>query len=400
MSNYLAIATVTAVLRQALDDAVNADIGGTTVSILTPDDPALTNSAPRLNLFLYQATPSGAWRNADIPTRRQDGSLATRPQLGIDLHYLLTAYGRSTESDPEVHRVLGSAVRTLHERPFLSRDAIRAVVNQPSLAGSDLAEQVELVKVTPHSLTTEELSKIWSVFFQLPYRVSVAYQASVVLIEGKQSATSAPPVRDRNIYVFPFRQPAILKVDPQMVDSIAGATLSIQGRNLRADRMAIAFGTIETSPDQPVSDEQVTVTLPAGLRAGVNPVHVIHFREMGTPPTVRKSAESNIAAFILRPRITTPPPITVAPGNTLTLACDPAVERTQRVALLVGDQEIAIPARSATGPAETTSLDFPIPGDFPAGTYLLRLRVEGAESALETDPGTGSYIGPLVEITS
>jgi hypothetical protein len=386
-----------------LDVAVREDVLGAVVTILPPDDSSLTNAAPRLNLFLYQVAPSAAWRNADLPTRRQDGSLAARPQLGLDLYYLLTAYGQSTDADPQVHRVLGSAMRTLHERPLLSRDEISGVVNAspPEILGtSNLADQVELVKVTPHSLSTEELSKIWSVFFQTPYRISVAYQASVVLIDGKESPTSALPVRERAIYVSPFRRPEILGVEPQMIEPAAGAKLTITGRNLRADAMVIRFGTREAAPDQPVRDDRLTVTLPEGVPAGINTVQVVHQREMGSPLTLRTSAESNTAAFMLRPRITTPPPITAAPGTTLTLNCEPAVGRAQSVALLVGEREIDIPARSATGPAETTSLDFPIPDDFPPGSYLLRLRVEGVESALQVDPDTGNNIGPLVEIES
>ena len=51
-----------------------------------------------------------------------------------------------------------------------------------------------------------------------------------------------------------------------------------------------------------------------------------------------------------------------------------------------------------------TTLGFPIPATFPTGDYLLRLRVDGAESPLETDtdpnsPTFNQYIGPKVTIT-
>jgi hypothetical protein len=103
---------------------------------------------------------------------------------------------------------------------------------------------------------------------------------------------------------------------------------------------------------------------------------------------------------MLRPRISTPTPVTAARNTTLKLDCAPAVGRTQRVALLLGEHEIAIPARSAAGPPETSQLEFPIPAEFPTGQFLARLRVEGAESSLESDAGTGNYVGPLVEITA
>jgi len=83
----------------------------------------------------------------------------------------------------------------------------------------------------------------------------------------------------------------------------------------------------------------------------------------------------------------------------LTLAVDPPVGRAQRVALLAGDRTITIPPRPANGPATTTSLDFPIPGDFPTGTFLLRVQVDGADSPLGTDAVTGAYDKPTVTIT-
>jgi hypothetical protein len=43
--------------------------------------------------------------------------------------------------------------------------------------------QIENVKLTPISLSLEELSNLWSVFFQVPYALSVAYEAAAVLIE-------------------------------------------------------------------------------------------------------------------------------------------------------------------------------------------------------------------------
>jgi hypothetical protein len=61
------------------------------------------------------------------------------------------------------------------------------------------------------SLSLEELSKVWSVFFQSPYVLSVAYNGSAVLIKPTSRAASLP-VQTRNIYVLPFRQPTIDKV--------------------------------------------------------------------------------------------------------------------------------------------------------------------------------------------
>src|SRR5262245_52289646 len=93
MSNALAIATVTATLQQMLSGAMaKSGVPGAIATNLRPDDEAGLQS-PSVNIFLYQVTPNTAFRNADLPTRRADGTLLRRPQAALDLHYLLTFYG-------------------------------------------------------------------------------------------------------------------------------------------------------------------------------------------------------------------------------------------------------------------------------------------------------------------
>ncbi len=401
MSNHLAIAAVTATLRQMLYDSVSTDVPGTEVTILPPDDPVLKTDGKRLNVYLYHVTPNTASRNADLPGRRQDGTVAAKTRLGLDLYYLFTAYGKASETDPEIHRILGSALRTLHEYPLLTRDAIRAVENQGALIGSNLADQVEMVKLGLQPLSLEDLSRLWSVFFQTPHRISFACLASVVVIEGRETPRPSLPVRERKIYVSPFARPEVFAAEPRTLESSPDARLVLKGRNLSAPSVFVRFGSIETRPEPPVADDRLVVTLPAGLRPGVNSVQVIHKINLGTPPTSHRGFESNVQAFILTPRIVTPPPYNVARGTTLSLNCDPPVGRNQRVALLIGNHEIAIDARPADGASATASLQFPIPADFPPGSYLVRISVDGAESTLQVSPDTTNpvYTGPVLEVT-
>jgi len=224
MSNFLAIATVTATLQRILSEAVAASVPGAVsdAKVTTGLPEAVKNGAQGkkgINIYLYQVTPNAAWRGADLPTRSNEGQLVQRPQVAIDLHYLFTFYGDDKTMEPE--RLLGMAVRTLHEQPVLTRDAIKDAVEAAEdedpdtfMKSSDLQRQLELVKLSPLPLNLEELSKLWSVFFQVPYQLSVAYQGTVVLIEGEQAPQAPIPVRARGVYVLPFTQPTIEAVEP------------------------------------------------------------------------------------------------------------------------------------------------------------------------------------------
>ena len=196
MSNHLAIATVTATLRDLLFGAVSVDVPGADVTMVRPDGAASGVPKTGVNIFLYQVTPSAAAINEDLPTRSQDGTLVRRPRVGLDLHYLLTFYGAEAQLIPQ--RLLGSSARVLHAKPVLTRPQVNlSVAARAFLTGSNLAADVELVKFTQLPLTLEELAKLWSVFFQTQYVLSVAYQGTVVLIETDDSFMTPLPVRLR-----------------------------------------------------------------------------------------------------------------------------------------------------------------------------------------------------------
>src|SRR5262249_17931929 len=142
------------------------------------------------------------WRNAGLPSRDGGGTRLTNPPLAVDLHYLVTAYGRR---DLEAEVLLGYAMLLLHERPFLDRATIRKALSMmpldptilpdafrdPPAAG--LADQVESLKITWEAMDTEELSRLWSAM-QAHYRPSAGYQVSVVLMEAVEPTVSPLPV--------------------------------------------------------------------------------------------------------------------------------------------------------------------------------------------------------------
>ena len=445
MSNFLAIATVTATLRDLLQEAVGIDEPVARVTTARPDDSVSGTPETRVNIYLYQVTPNAGWRNTDVPTRRADGTVIQRPQVALDLHYMISFYG--DESQLMSQRMLGSVVRTLQARPILTRDRIRNTIANgvssgtfPFLATSNLADDVELVKFSPLHLSLEELSKIWSVFYQIPYTLSVAYQGSVVLIESDELPRTALPVRERNIYVVPFQQPVVDLVvakaganQPIIVDS----TLVITGRKLRGrDITLVRFGENDVPvPARSVTDTTISLALSDAasslqtggnsLLAGVQGLQIIHQEMMGTPEVAHKGVESDVAAFVLHPIINKTNgnyDITQGPGdipntvNVVVKNIKPAIGKAQRVVLILNEfnpnpgQPLqpsgrlprgynfeAAPRNQANAPDTSDTITIPIKNVAP-GTYLVRLQVDGAESLLDAD-NNGQYNAPQVTIS-
>jgi hypothetical protein len=246
-------------------------VPGAKVSTTRPDGAAPAAKDPAINIFLYQVMPNAAYRNADLPTRRANGQLVQRPQAALILHYLLSFYGDENNLEPQ--RLLGAAVRQLHAEPLLTHQDIADVGNPPYdtlLATSNLADQLDLVRFTPLGLSLEELSKVWSIFFQSPYVLSVAYQGSAVLIETDETPQPSLPVQTRNLYVLPFHQPAIDKVTStagEFTPIFATSTLQIDGKQLQGDITLVLLGGIERTPLS-VGEKQITLTVPADLQAG------------------------------------------------------------------------------------------------------------------------------------
>ncbi len=404
MSNFLAIATVTASLSQVLQDAVQVDVSGADVKTVRPDKDV---PAKGVNIYLYQVTPNAAWRNTDLPTRRQDGQLAQRPRAALDLHYLLTFYGEESLLEPQ--RLLGSVVRTLHERSTLSRQRIRNTITNPTfspfLGTSNLADEIELVKFTPLTLALEDLSKIWSAFLKTEFTLSVAYMGTLVLIDSDEAPNQALPVRERRIAVVPFSPPAISAVEPQIVEASGGATITLRGRSLLGEDTLVQFGELDQAPGPESTGELLTVALPAGLRAGVNTVQVVHRLDLGlVPPTERKVFESNVAAFVVRPSLTSATFASGGPlGRRVTVVVSPAVGPRQRATLLlnqIADPTVTFSVAALPRELPTDPLVFSAAG-VPAATYLVRVRIDGAESAMTVDPDVTNprYTGPTVIVT-
>jgi hypothetical protein len=390
VSNSLAIAAVTATIRNLLFAGVNADVPGTTVGTGPPDRVRTNGQDNRLNLFLYHTSLDPAWRNQPLPGVSKDGEDG-RPPLPLSLYYLVTAYGENDDGIVS-HRLLGKAMSVLHDHPVLDGAEIKAAVGAANIAESDLDQQIERVRITPQPLTLEEMSKLWTTF-QTQYRISAAYQACVVLIESTVPARAPVPVLTRGddkdtgpvaqgsvpsfptiegVVPPPGQPSAVLGDEVRLAGHDLGATTSLRVTHLR-------LGTSTTIAPGAVSDEEIRfhlpgepTDLPAGL-SSVSGVRLVNGEQRFTNEAPLEVAPTVVQATAVRD---------LQGVLEITVTCSPRVFGGQNVQLLLSEHQIPLgPVVVAVNELSTDTLVFTTSRIDP-GDYLLRLRVDGADSIL------------------
>jgi len=430
VSTGFAVAAVTAVLRDRLRSRlVSAGIGTVTgsvdVSAVAPDHVDIGAGEPsRLNLFLHNVTFNQGWRNVGQPERSSNGTRLSSPPLGLDLHYLLTAYGVEPY---HAEILLGHASQELHENSMLTRSQIRSAlapaVPDPTLpapvAASALADQVEGLRIVPLVVPPDEMSRMWTAL-QAHYRPTIAFQVSVVLIDNEDTAQAALPVLDRGSAVETLNRPVIESIEDATDPSalvLAGSTIAIRGVRLNASGVTVLVGE-QTATPATASDTLLTVdltALPAEPQAGLVAVQVVHTVDLGTPPTAHTALSSEPAPLVLHPTATfarTIAATTTVDGvdfhdGVLTATIDPPVLRAQRVVVVLNERDApatrparnyAFPAPDGNGlptaTASTTSVDVDYTG-VADGTYVARVSVDGVDSPLHVG-GDGRFDQPQV----
>lgn len=401
MSNVLAIAATTATLRNLLlaqIPSLDTDLSDLEVTTQPLDLARKGVTKSQLNLFLYQTVINGAWRNLDMPGQVRPGETGA-PPLALNLRYLITAYGRGeTDNDAVSHRVIGGAMSVLHDHPLLERSEIAL-----GLPNNDLGEQLERLKITLLPMGLEEMSKLWMVF-QSQYRISAAYEVTVVLIDSRSPVKSALPVLkrgqdDRGVATVAGGAPHLNEIRPPNSQPAArlGEDILILGGQLGTLDTTVRFTSsrlaqpVELLPQSGGTAAELGVHL-SGKAEDANALSrwapgfytvALVQKHTGVPPIT-----SNELAFALAPQITVAP-ASAAPGTVnLTLTCEPRIVTGQRVLLLFGDRQIEPASISSPGdPTQPTTLAFAVPG-VAAGSYLVRLRVDGVDSIPVVYAGT------------
>jgi hypothetical protein len=381
LSNPAAIATVTATLQNLLT-AVTP-----TVTTKPPASARKGSTGEQINIFLYSIQLNAAFRNAPMPHEFRSGESA-HPPLPLALKYLVTAYGLN-DDDISGQELLGRAMILLHDHPLLGPSDIEGITPD-----SGLQDQVERVRITPESLSLDDMSKLWTSFQSAEYHLSVVYEVSAVLIESGRPARTPLPVLtrgkdDRGAFVQsslipPFPALTGIELPDQQPSALLGDTLVLSGHHLKGDTVTVRFShpLLPAPIDVPAlaggTDTRITVQIPNAPAAWVAGIHSV---EAIIARAGEQDRTTNALSVSIAPRILTiapPNPIAAVAGvATLTLTFSPEVRPAQRAALLLGDREV--PANDH--PAQSDTLTFVVTAA-PTGDRHVRLRIEGVDSLL------------------
>jgi hypothetical protein len=253
----------------------------------------------------------------------------------------------------------------------------------------------ERVKISLDPVDLEGLSKVWTAL-TLPFRISAAYTVSVVQIEDRSPGrfprlVGEPPPAGPRVYALPFRSPQIRDLrlrragDPPDVErpfpyARPGDTLILLGRNLAGEETRLLLGPVDVTAalavrladrlEAPVPDDPL-------LQPGAHAVRVDQGLRLGDPAVPHAGFSSNLAVFMLVPRVDT---VVLDTG-----VAPPAVQidgaqlfgQGLECLALVGDAVVRSSAYTTATPAQ---IRFDLPAGLAPGSYAVRVRVNGAET--------------------
>lgn len=168
--------TLITILQEGLKDIIDKP---TENIILFSTGEIDAGSAPRLCLFLYHIAENSHMKNRERE-KVNDGKLRNSG-LFLDLYYMLIPYSSpnmpdKTEITRKDHEILGHAMQIFHDN---------AIMRDPVLKGGLAGKGLE-IKLILNPVPLDEITKLWHSFQTKPFKPSVCYMVTPVVIESER----------------------------------------------------------------------------------------------------------------------------------------------------------------------------------------------------------------------
>ncbi len=172
MASPTALRDVGETVKSLLGKNIPELSGEEAISFDSPADIQVSGSA-RLSIFLYSVVESSHLRN--IEPEPSGADRITYPPFTVDLFYLFTPYAQTRDAELII---LEKLMQLLHDNPVLRDDMLKG-----NLKKSGNTE----IRIVPHSITFEELNKLWERFPNKSYKLSFTYMFTPVRIPSERT---------------------------------------------------------------------------------------------------------------------------------------------------------------------------------------------------------------------
>jgi len=242
----------------------------------------------------------------------------------------------------------------------------------------------------------------WTIFSQIPYALSVAYTASVVLLRPSLQEARALPILHPHLTVVAGSAPRLDSIEPETLEPSAPREVRLRGVGLGRSDAVARFGGRETKA-RALDRDSLLADVPPGTPAG------LCFVSVDMP--AGSASPRNSVVLRLPPRIAEPIRIERSGGAgggqlRATIDVEPPCAGGQRPALLLNDAaDPSVGAFHIEGPwlqKDANELQFDL-RRIPVGRYLARIELGEVSSRLDADtdmqsPTYRRFIGPLLEV--
>jgi hypothetical protein len=221
----------------------------------------------RVNLFLYRVEESVYAKNNDWVD--MGGGKQIPYPLTLNLYYMLNIFTPDKTSNLDEHLILGDVMRVFHANQIIDPIYYEGTLdpNEPPLG-----LPWEELKIIQHPLPLQELAAVWHAINH-PYRLSVAYEVSVVQI--------APPEnKGRRVRrVDSTHVKAVTMSGPPMIGLMtpgrcyAGDLVTIIGEHFVSDFLKMYLNEQLIAPHS-TSATELTFHVPDGLPPGLYAVKI------------------------------------------------------------------------------------------------------------------------------
>jgi hypothetical protein len=195
MADYRAVSAVCSAVVRLLQTAYRPELFDSTLQFEVYRTAGFASPmSAGVSLFLYRAMVNSVRRT--YPARPTPDGRMRRPQLPLDLHFILTPWAGEASQEQEI---LGWMMRTIEDHPLLPAGLLNSLT--PGVFDDD-----DSVEIVPGDLSNEELFRIWDVL-PTDFQVSVPYVARVVRIDSELLEAEGEMVLTRELDFGVLKRP-------------------------------------------------------------------------------------------------------------------------------------------------------------------------------------------------